>query len=150
MNSDSSGSFLIQVNIQSTQRHPETPTNVAGFHFPSKVRVGRSCQLSGRRAVRNVFSLCVCVFRNLRTARTSNRRRRKRRRRRRPTATSSTASSSGGSRCRPSTMSCWVYWWGKKHGSLWFDRRLFWDGSFKIISFCRLIFASFPHNVKLF
>lgn len=26
----------VKVNIQSTQRHPETPTNVAGFHFPSK------------------------------------------------------------------------------------------------------------------
>uniref|UniRef100_A0A3Q3NK27 RNA-binding protein NOB1 n=1 Tax=Labrus bergylta TaxID=56723 RepID=A0A3Q3NK27_9LABR len=26
----------IKVNIQSTQRHPETPINVAGFHFPSK------------------------------------------------------------------------------------------------------------------
>lgn len=102
--------FLIQVDIQSTQRHPETPMNVAGFHFPSKVRVGRSCQPSGRRAVRNVFSLCVCIFRNLRTARMSNRRRRKRRRRTRPTATSSTASSSGGSRCRPSMTSCWVYW----------------------------------------
>uniref|UniRef100_A0A3B4XE75 NIN1 (RPN12) binding protein 1 homolog n=1 Tax=Seriola lalandi dorsalis TaxID=1841481 RepID=A0A3B4XE75_SERLL len=24
------------VNIQGTQRHPETPVNVAGFHFPSK------------------------------------------------------------------------------------------------------------------
>ncbi|XP_005726404.1 RNA-binding protein NOB1 isoform X1 [Pundamilia nyererei] len=26
----------VKVNIQSTQRHPETPMNVAGFHFPSK------------------------------------------------------------------------------------------------------------------
>uniref|UniRef100_UPI0037E70A4D RNA-binding protein NOB1 isoform X1 n=1 Tax=Semicossyphus pulcher TaxID=241346 RepID=UPI0037E70A4D len=26
----------VKVNIQSTQRHPETPVNVAGFHFPSK------------------------------------------------------------------------------------------------------------------
>ncbi|XP_020495832.2 RNA-binding protein NOB1 [Labrus bergylta] len=26
----------VKVNIQSTQRHPETPINVAGFHFPSK------------------------------------------------------------------------------------------------------------------
>ncbi|KAJ0056542.1 hypothetical protein NL108_010254 [Boleophthalmus pectinirostris] len=26
----------IKVNIQSTKRHPETPVNVAGFHFPSK------------------------------------------------------------------------------------------------------------------
>lgn len=40
--------FLIQVDIQSTQRHPETPMNVAGFHFPSKVRVGRSCQAGVR------------------------------------------------------------------------------------------------------
>lgn len=29
---------LLQVNIQSTPRHPETPVNVPGFHFPSKVR----------------------------------------------------------------------------------------------------------------
>ncbi|KAL7406076.1 hypothetical protein ABVT39_012874 [Epinephelus coioides] len=29
----------IKVNVQSTQRHPETPVNVAGFHFPSKKRV---------------------------------------------------------------------------------------------------------------
>ncbi|XP_042370049.1 protein AF1q, partial [Plectropomus leopardus] len=28
--------FVFQVNVQSTQRHPETPVNVAGFHFPSK------------------------------------------------------------------------------------------------------------------
>uniref|UniRef100_A0A3P9HU36 RNA-binding protein NOB1 n=1 Tax=Oryzias latipes TaxID=8090 RepID=A0A3P9HU36_ORYLA len=27
---------LLQVNIQSTPRHPETPVNVPGFHFPSK------------------------------------------------------------------------------------------------------------------
>uniref|UniRef100_A0A8C9Y0M5 NIN1 (RPN12) binding protein 1 homolog n=1 Tax=Sander lucioperca TaxID=283035 RepID=A0A8C9Y0M5_SANLU len=27
----------IKVNIQTTQRHPETPVNVAGFHFPAKV-----------------------------------------------------------------------------------------------------------------
>ncbi|XP_030015830.1 RNA-binding protein NOB1-like isoform X2 [Sphaeramia orbicularis] len=27
---------VVKVNIQSTQRHPETPVNVAGFHFPSK------------------------------------------------------------------------------------------------------------------
>ncbi|XP_031606767.1 RNA-binding protein NOB1 isoform X2 [Oreochromis aureus] len=26
----------VKVNIQNTQRHPETPMNVAGFHFPSK------------------------------------------------------------------------------------------------------------------
>ncbi|XP_072321398.1 RNA-binding protein NOB1 [Eucyclogobius newberryi] len=26
----------VKVNIQSTKRHPETPVNVAGFHFPSK------------------------------------------------------------------------------------------------------------------
>ncbi|XP_008290296.1 RNA-binding protein NOB1 isoform X1 [Stegastes partitus] len=26
----------VKVNIQSTQRHPETPVNVAGFHLPSK------------------------------------------------------------------------------------------------------------------
>ncbi|CAL1604673.1 unnamed protein product [Knipowitschia caucasica] len=26
----------VKVNIQSTRRHPETPVNVAGFHFPSK------------------------------------------------------------------------------------------------------------------
>ncbi|XP_040015434.1 RNA-binding protein NOB1 [Xiphias gladius] len=26
----------IKVNVHSTQRHPETPVNVAGFHFPSK------------------------------------------------------------------------------------------------------------------
>ncbi|XP_078101260.1 RNA-binding protein NOB1 isoform X1 [Sander vitreus] len=26
----------IKVNIQTTQRHPETPVNVAGFHFPAK------------------------------------------------------------------------------------------------------------------
>ncbi|XP_035000541.1 RNA-binding protein NOB1 isoform X2 [Hippoglossus stenolepis] len=26
----------VKVNVQSTQRHPETPVNVAGFHFPSK------------------------------------------------------------------------------------------------------------------
>ncbi|XP_051235640.1 RNA-binding protein NOB1 [Dicentrarchus labrax] len=26
----------VKVNIQSTQRHPETPVHVAGFHFPSK------------------------------------------------------------------------------------------------------------------
>ncbi|XP_068177173.1 RNA-binding protein NOB1 [Antennarius striatus] len=26
----------VKVNIQSTQRHPETPLHVAGFHFPSK------------------------------------------------------------------------------------------------------------------
>ncbi|RVE74928.1 hypothetical protein OJAV_G00027140 [Oryzias javanicus] len=26
----------LQVNVQSTPRHPETPVNVAGFHFPSK------------------------------------------------------------------------------------------------------------------
>ncbi|XP_026234222.1 RNA-binding protein NOB1 [Anabas testudineus] len=26
----------VKVNIQFTQRHPETPVNVAGFHFPSK------------------------------------------------------------------------------------------------------------------
>ncbi|XP_034721889.1 RNA-binding protein NOB1-like, partial [Etheostoma cragini] len=26
----------IKVNIQTTQRHPETPLNVAGFHFPAK------------------------------------------------------------------------------------------------------------------
>ncbi|XP_027137032.1 RNA-binding protein NOB1 [Larimichthys crocea] len=26
----------IKVNVQSTQRHPETPVNIAGFHFPSK------------------------------------------------------------------------------------------------------------------
>lgn len=31
--------FLFQVHIQSTQRHPETPVNVAGFHFPSKVNL---------------------------------------------------------------------------------------------------------------
>lgn len=32
-------SFLIQVDIQTVQRHPETPVNVAGFHFPSKVNL---------------------------------------------------------------------------------------------------------------
>ncbi|XP_068615276.1 RNA-binding protein NOB1 [Brachionichthys hirsutus] len=26
----------VKINIQSTQRHPETPVHVAGFHFPSK------------------------------------------------------------------------------------------------------------------
>uniref|UniRef100_A0A8D2ZNI6 RNA-binding protein NOB1 n=1 Tax=Scophthalmus maximus TaxID=52904 RepID=A0A8D2ZNI6_SCOMX len=26
----------VKVNVHSTQRHPETPVNVAGFHFPSK------------------------------------------------------------------------------------------------------------------
>ncbi|XP_061878520.1 RNA-binding protein NOB1-like [Entelurus aequoreus] len=26
----------VQVHVSSTQRHPETPVNVAGFHFPSK------------------------------------------------------------------------------------------------------------------
>uniref|UniRef100_A0A671UM69 RNA-binding protein NOB1 n=1 Tax=Sparus aurata TaxID=8175 RepID=A0A671UM69_SPAAU len=26
----------VKVHVQSTQRHPETPVNVAGFHFPSK------------------------------------------------------------------------------------------------------------------
>nr|XP_046254245.1 RNA-binding protein NOB1 [Scatophagus argus] len=26
----------VKVNIQSTRRHPETPVNIAGFHFPSK------------------------------------------------------------------------------------------------------------------
>lgn len=26
----------VKVNVQSTKRHPETPVNVAGFHFPSK------------------------------------------------------------------------------------------------------------------
>lgn len=26
----------LKVNVQSTRRHPETPLNVAGFHFPSK------------------------------------------------------------------------------------------------------------------
>lgn len=30
-------SLLFQINIEGTQRHPETPVNVAGFHFPSKV-----------------------------------------------------------------------------------------------------------------
>ncbi|KAF1393314.1 hypothetical protein PFLUV_G00037790 [Perca fluviatilis] len=30
----------IKVNIQSTQRHPETPVNVAGFHFPAKKPAG--------------------------------------------------------------------------------------------------------------
>ncbi|XP_041638574.1 RNA-binding protein NOB1 [Cheilinus undulatus] len=29
----------IKVTVQSTQRHPETPVNVAGFHFPSKKSV---------------------------------------------------------------------------------------------------------------
>lgn len=28
--------LLSQVDIQSTRRHPETPVNIAGFHFPSK------------------------------------------------------------------------------------------------------------------
>ncbi|XP_070764324.1 RNA-binding protein NOB1 isoform X2 [Enoplosus armatus] len=26
----------VKVNVRSTQRHPETPVNIAGFHFPSK------------------------------------------------------------------------------------------------------------------
>ncbi|XP_047436963.1 RNA-binding protein NOB1 [Mugil cephalus] len=30
----------VKVNIQSTQRHPEAPVNVAGFHFPSKKPAG--------------------------------------------------------------------------------------------------------------
>uniref|UniRef100_A0A3Q3B6G7 RNA-binding protein NOB1 n=1 Tax=Kryptolebias marmoratus TaxID=37003 RepID=A0A3Q3B6G7_KRYMA len=30
----------IKVNIQSTQRHPEAPVNITGFHFPSKVQDG--------------------------------------------------------------------------------------------------------------
>lgn len=32
-------SLLIQVDIRPIQRHPETPVNVAGFHFPSKVKL---------------------------------------------------------------------------------------------------------------
>lgn len=32
-------SLLIQVDIRPVQRHPETPVNVAGFHFPSKVKL---------------------------------------------------------------------------------------------------------------
>ncbi|KAM9860614.1 RNA-binding protein NOB1 isoform 2-T2 [Aulostomus maculatus] len=36
----------VKVNVQSTQRHPETPVNVAGFHFPSKNLVDSS---SGRQ-----------------------------------------------------------------------------------------------------
>lgn len=32
----------VKVNIQSTKRHPETPVNVAGFHFPSKKSVDSS------------------------------------------------------------------------------------------------------------
>ncbi|XP_024858221.1 RNA-binding protein NOB1 isoform X2 [Kryptolebias marmoratus] len=30
----------IKVNIQSTQRHPEAPVNITGFHFPSKRSAG--------------------------------------------------------------------------------------------------------------
>lgn len=30
----------IKVHVQNTQRHPEAPVNVAGFHFPSKKAVG--------------------------------------------------------------------------------------------------------------
>ncbi|XP_040894058.1 RNA-binding protein NOB1 isoform X1 [Toxotes jaculatrix] len=32
----------VKVNIHCTQRHPETPVNVAGFHFPSKKPVSSS------------------------------------------------------------------------------------------------------------
>ncbi|XP_030270405.1 RNA-binding protein NOB1 [Sparus aurata] len=32
----------VKVHVQSTQRHPETPVNVAGFHFPSKKPVDTS------------------------------------------------------------------------------------------------------------
>ncbi|XP_044214871.1 RNA-binding protein NOB1 isoform X1 [Thunnus albacares] len=37
----------VKVNIQSTRRHPETPLNVAGFHFPSKKAADGS---SGRQS----------------------------------------------------------------------------------------------------
>lgn len=32
-------SLLLQVKVCSTQRHPEAPDNIAGFHFPHKVRL---------------------------------------------------------------------------------------------------------------
>ncbi|XP_070764317.1 RNA-binding protein NOB1 isoform X1 [Enoplosus armatus] len=32
----------VKVNVRSTQRHPETPVNIAGFHFPSKKPVDSS------------------------------------------------------------------------------------------------------------
>ncbi|XP_076003025.1 RNA-binding protein NOB1 [Genypterus blacodes] len=32
----------VKVNVSSTQRHPETPVNVAGFHFPKKSSSGSS------------------------------------------------------------------------------------------------------------
>lgn len=93
-------SLLFQVDVRSVQRHPETPVNVAGFHFPSKVK---RCRLGGRGSAA-LTCLSLLFLRNLLTPAAAQQGAS------RPGRRSSAACGSGGIRCPGWTSSSWLCW----------------------------------------